>query len=124
MSAGTILDRTHAQALARLRVESKQGRAELKEQLRAGQIHLADLLSETPAFAEGMWLIEVLTALPRIWRRKAQRALLAADAEERTRLGNLSERQCRLLLAHFQLHHPAIWALWNVMARRAHEGGS
>lgn len=68
-----------------------------------------------------MRLDVVLLALPRIWRRKAERALVAARIPADARLDELTDRQRGELVEHFRQCHPGIWAHWQVMWHRAEE---
>jgi hypothetical protein len=118
-ATGRILSHERALEMSRRGNVVRRQRSQLKERLRAGNLHLARLLAETPGFAEGMSLEDALLALPRIYRGKAERAMLAAGIHGRPTVGSLTDRQRGALLAHFKLRHPSIWALWIVMARRA-----
>jgi hypothetical protein len=96
--------------------DRRSRRSRLKEQLAAGQVTLEHLLSEVPVWAERMRVLDVLVHLPRIYKKKAARALEAARIARDARLGDLTERQVRALLAHFRNRHPGPWALWNAMS--------
>jgi len=100
-------------------IEVNKRRAQLKEELAAGQVHIEDLLQDPPWWALRMDVVQVLLACPRIWRRKAHRALVAAEADALTTIEGLGSRRRELLLSHLHREHPAVWALWNHLVDRA-----
>lgn len=72
-------------------------RAALKRDIAAGRRAVEDVLSERPWWLESMWVVDLLTAAPRVGRGKAAEALRRADVSPRTRVGGLTDRQARVL---------------------------
>jgi hypothetical protein len=89
-------------ALARAN-EVRVARAQLKRELAAGTIELAQLLSVPPASAERAKVEELLLAVPRIGPARAQRALAHCRIAETKTVAGLSDRQ-RAELIDFLRH--------------------
>lgn len=79
-------------ALARAN-EVRLARAQLKRELAAGTIDLAQVLSAPPASAVRAKVQELLLAVPRIGPARAQRALARCRIAETKTLAGLSDRQ-------------------------------
>lgn len=78
-------------------------RAERKQQLKAGELSLADLLAEAdrdPLVAK-MKVLTVVESLPAIGKVKARRTLADIGIDESRRLRGLGEHQRAALLASF-----------------------
>src|SRR5690349_1142617 len=85
---------------------ARSGRAELKRQIAAGAIRLADVLMEPPPEATGISLAALLLS-QRVWGRiKTRRFLSSNDLSETRKLGELSQRQRELLAAELRALDP------------------
>ena len=86
------------QALARAN-EVRLARAALKRDVCAGRRHVAEVILDSPWEADSMSLSELLCSQRR-WGRARSRKLLSSIAlSEGKRVGTLTERQRRLLVA-------------------------
>jgi len=88
----------HMQALARAN-EVRLARAELKRQVGAGRITVADVVLTCPWEAESMPLIELLSAQRRWGRARSRKLIVQTGLTENKHIGTLTERQRRLLAA-------------------------
>lgn len=85
--------RSHDQRMAALEAANvvRSHRAILKRELKAGHVHVAELLDDP--LCSTMKLSDVLLALPKIGRVKANRFLIKHTISPSKTLGGLSERQ-------------------------------
>lgn len=74
-------------------------RAELKRQIKAGEVRVCTLLEEPtlPEFASGMPVVQVITAIRRVSPRVAATVLAKLRIPELKPLGQLTPRQRRIL---------------------------
>jgi len=89
------------QALRRAN-EIRTLRAQLKRDLAAGRVLIADVLIRPPAYAAGLRVSVLLRAVPRYGQARVSRLLANARISDSKRLGALTERQRAELLDHFQ----------------------
>ena len=68
-------------------------RAELKKQLKAGQRHVVQVLLEPEVDVETMKVLDLLLAVPKVGRVKAQKVLVRARISPSKTIGGLSQRQ-------------------------------
>ena len=68
-------------------------RAQLKRDLRAGNVTIDSLLLSPPAFLETAKVVELLLAVPKYGRVKANRVLQQCRISPSKTVGGLSERQ-------------------------------
>lgn len=102
MSVPSLSDDARRAALQKA-AEARKIRAELKAQLKDGEITLAEVL-ERAADDDVIGktrVSSVLEAMPRVGKKTARRTLEALDISESRRLRGLGERQRARLLAHF-----------------------
>jgi hypothetical protein len=86
------------EALARAN-EVRLARAALKREISAGRRNITEVITESPWETESMSLSELLCSQRR-WGRARSRKLLSSTAlSEGKRVGSLTERQRRLLVA-------------------------
>ena len=86
------------EALARAN-EVRLARAALKREISAGRRNITEVITESPWEAESMSLSELLCSQRR-WGRARSRKLLSSTAlSEGKRVGTMTERQRRLLVA-------------------------
>jgi hypothetical protein len=86
------------EALARAN-EVRLARAALKREISAGHRNITEVITESPWEAESMSLSELLCSQRR-WGRARSRKLLSSTAlSEGKRVGSLTERQRRVLVA-------------------------
>ncbi len=71
----------------------RQARAQLKRDLAAGRIALAQVLAEPPAHAQTAMLHELLLAVPKIGPARMQRTLARCRITPTKTVASLSERQ-------------------------------
>lgn len=97
--------------------EIKTMRADLKRRLSTGELHIADLLTDVPTWAEEMRLFDALRSLRGIRKTKAEKALNRVRLTSWTTLGAVTDHQRTRLLEYFEFRHPSLWELWRVMAK-------
>ena len=74
-------------------------RADLKRQVGAGAVTVQEVVEDCPWQAETMSLSELLMSQRRWGRMRCRRLLLAVEVPENKRIGTLTERQRRALVA-------------------------
>jgi hypothetical protein len=79
-------------ALARAN-EIRSLRAQLKRDLKTGQVALRALLLDPPGYLESAKVLDMLLALPKVGRVKATKVLNSARVSPSKTFGGLSERQ-------------------------------
>lgn len=79
-------------ALARANAIRTQ-RAQLKRDLKAGRVSIHQLLTEPPDYLETAKVFEMLLAVPKYGRVKANKVLVACRISPSKTIGGLSERQ-------------------------------
>jgi hypothetical protein len=91
-----------AAALAKA-AEVRKARAELKEQLKSGQVTLAELLdrAESDDVVGKLKVVTVLQALPGIGKVKATQTMEKLKIADSRRLRGLGEQQRKALLGEF-----------------------
>ena len=86
-------------AALQLANDARRGRAQLKRQIAAGVISVADVLIDPPPVAAGI-SVSALLGSQRGWGRiKSRRFLSSNDLSETRKLGELSQRQREVLAA-------------------------
>jgi hypothetical protein len=98
-----MVSKTHAQAPARSldqRMEALQRandvrvqRAQLKRDLKAGQVQIDQILLDPPEFVSTAKVFDMLMAVPKFGRVKAARLLNQCRISQSKTVGGLSERQ-------------------------------
>ena len=68
-------------------------RAKLKRDLKAGRANIHDLLSKPPEYLETAKVFDILLAVPKYGRVKANKILQACRISPSKTIGGLSERQ-------------------------------
>ena len=89
------------QALARAN-QVRLARAALKRDIGAGRRDVTDVILTSPEEAETMSLSELLCSQRRWGRARSRKLLAAATLSEGKRLGTLTERQRRILVAELE----------------------
>lgn len=79
--------------------ETRFERAKMKRNLKAGRIRISTIIMNPPWYAESMYVIDLIMALPKFGRARAQRRMNHADLPATKLLGTLTERQRHLLVA-------------------------
>jgi len=107
-SRASVPGRSREQRLRALKRanEIRTARAQLKRQLAAGEIELAQILAQPPACARTARVRDLLLALPRIGSVKAGRILARCGIAHSKTLAGLSDRQ-RAELATSSSANPA-----------------
>jgi hypothetical protein len=77
-------------------------RAQLKRDLKAGAVHIADLLADPPSEVLTAKVYDMLMAVPRLGQVKATRVLTQCRISQSKTVGGLSDRQRAELLDLFQ----------------------
>lgn len=80
--------------------EVRLSRAQLKRDIKARKVNPLDVLVDPPVYAEGMFIIDLLLAMPFVGRTKALGLLGRIDASPRKTVGALTARQ-RMAVAAF-----------------------
>jgi hypothetical protein len=93
-------------AALQLANDARSGRAELKRQIAAGNVRLAEVLTEPPPEATGISLAALLLSQRGWGRIKTRRFLSSNDLSETRKLGELSQRQRELLAAELRALDP------------------
>jgi hypothetical protein len=86
------------QALARAN-QVRLARATLKRDVSAGRRNITEVIMESPWEAESMSLSELLCSQRRWGRARSRKLLASATLSEGKRVGTLTERQRRILVA-------------------------
>lgn len=101
-SAGLTPERSldqRKQALKRAN-DIRTQRAKLKKELKAGKVRIQDLLMNPPAHLLTAKVIDMLLAVPKVGRVKANKALKHCRVSSSKTFGGLSERQRREIVAY------------------------
>jgi hypothetical protein len=85
-----VIERQRDVALA-LANKVRLERSELKRDLKAGRLSIADVLRDPPLCVERIKVFELLLAVPKLWRVKAERAMRHCGMQPWVRLNALSE---------------------------------
>jgi len=93
-------------AALQLANDARSGRAELKRQIAAGAVRVADVLVAPPPQATGISLAALLLSQRGWGRIKTRRFLSSNDVSETRKLGELSQRQLELLAAELRALDP------------------
>lgn len=93
-------ERSHDQRMAALRRANgvRSARARLKRDLKAGRTSIHDLLHSPPEFVLTAKVFDMLLAVPKYGRVKANRVLQQCRVSPAKTIGGLSERQRRELI--------------------------
>ncbi len=94
----------HMRALARAN-SVRQARAELKRQVAAGVLTVADIVRDCPWEAEGMKVCDLLTSQHRWGRTRCRRFLSAIQMSETKTLGSMTDRQRQCLATRLHGGH-------------------
>lgn len=88
-------ERSHDQRMEALRQANgiRTARAQLKRDLKAGRVTIQDLLDEPPEYVMTAKVFDVLLAVPKYGRVKANRVLNQCRISPAKTIGGLSERQ-------------------------------
>lgn len=73
--------------------EVRARRAQLKRDVKAGRVRVADVLADPPAFVLAMKVWDLLLAVPKVGRVKAGGMLRRCAVSASKTIGGLSERQ-------------------------------
>ncbi len=82
--------------------EIRACRSQLKKDVAAGTVKIADLLASPPEFAHSERLAVLLLAVPGYGPARVSKLLLKAKISESKRLAGLTERQRTELIRHLQ----------------------
>jgi hypothetical protein len=77
-------------------------RAQLKRDLKAGRVSIHTLLMEPPEFVETAKVFDMLLAVPKYGRVKANKVLSTCRISPSKTIGGLSERQRNELVSHLR----------------------
>lgn len=91
----TAPERSHDQRMDALQRANviRTARAQLKRDLKAGRTDIATLLSNPPEYLETAKVIDMLLAVPKYGRVKANKVLTTCRISPSKTIGGLSERQ-------------------------------
>lgn len=97
-------ERSHDQRMAALKRANgiRSARARLKRDLKAGRASIHDLLHSPPEFVLTAKVFDLLLAVPKYGRVKANRVLQQCRVSPAKTVGGLSERQRRELIERLQ----------------------
>ena len=73
--------------------EIRTQRAQLKRDLKAGRVSIAALLADPPPYLETAKVLDMLLAVPKVGRVKANKVLTQCRVSPSKTIGGLSERQ-------------------------------
>lgn len=104
-------------AALRLANEVRGRRKELKADLRAGQVLLADVLFSEAPYLQTMRVREILLAVPRLGKKKADRALATCQITHTAPLRRISPKTRELLLEALVYRCPSIDFGWKSETR-------
>ena len=102
MPLPTLTEEQRRQALAKA-AEARKKRAEVKEQLKKGQLSLRDLLSRAPGddIVGKMKVSNALESLPGVGKVRARKIMERLDISSTRRVRGLGAKQREALLAEF-----------------------
>jgi hypothetical protein len=80
--------------------EIRSRRAALKRELRAGRVKIQELLMNPPAYLLTAKVVDMLMAVPKIGRVKANKVLKHCRVSPSKTFGGLSERQRKEMVAY------------------------
>ena len=80
--------------------EIRTRRAQLKKDLKGGRVSIHTLLTEPPEYVETAKVFDMLLAVPKYGRVKANKILQQCRISPSKTIGGLSERQRRELIGH------------------------
>ena len=94
-TATAVPERTHEQRMRALRRanEIRSARAQLKRDLKAGRISIHELLLNPPEYVATAKVFDMLLAVPKYGRVKANKILQQCRISPSKTIGGLSERQ-------------------------------
>ena len=100
----TAPERSHDQRMDALQRANviRTARAQLKRDLKAGKVSIAELLAAPPEYLETAKVIDMLLAVPKYGRVKANKVLTTCRISPSKTIGGLSERQRTELVALLQ----------------------
>lgn len=81
-------------------------RAQLKKELKAGELDIVEVLTSPPDFLKTAKVIDLLLVVPKFGRVKATRVLTRCRISQAKTVGGLSERQRSELCETLQLRTP------------------
>src|SRR5205085_6656072 len=79
-------------------------RAQLKKDLKAGRVHVEQILGTPPEYVETAKVFDILMAVPKFGRVKAARFLNQCRISQSKTVGGLSDRQRAELVGLFERH--------------------
>lgn len=82
--------------------EIRTRRAQLKRDLRAGSVDVADVLADPPEYVRAAKALDILLAVPGVGAVKARALLRGLRISDSKTVGGLSGRQADALVAHFR----------------------
>lgn len=91
----TVPERSFDQRMEALRKANviRSRRAQLKRDLKAGRIRLADMVAEPPGWLADAKLFDMLLSVPKCGNSKATKMIKAARVAASKTIGGLSDRQ-------------------------------
>jgi hypothetical protein len=94
-TASAVPERTHEQRMRALRRanEIRSRRAQLKRDLKAGKVNVEMLLSDPPDYVLSAKAFDMILAMPKYGRVKANKILTQCRISPSKTIGGLSERQ-------------------------------
>ena len=103
MSAGTMTTAPERSYVQRMRAlehanDIRSRRAGLKRRAKRGEVDLLEVLAEPPTYVRSMKVFDLLLAIPKVGRVKANRTLAKAKVSPSKTVGGLTERQRRELV--------------------------
>ena len=102
MALPQLTDEQRKEALAKA-AEARKARAELKEQLKRGDISLKEVLAKASSdeIIGKTKVSALLESLPKVGKVKAKEIMDELEIAQTRRLRGLGDRQCRALLERF-----------------------
>lgn len=99
-----VPERTHEQRMRALRRanEIRSARAQLKRDLKAGKVRIEQLLADPPEYVLSAKTFDMIVAVPKYGRVKANKILNQCRISPSKTIGGLSERQRGELVAYLR----------------------
>jgi hypothetical protein len=103
-TASAVPERTHEQRMRALRRanEIRTARAQLKRDLKAGKMRIEQLLRDPPEYVLSAKAFDMIIAVPKYGRVKANKILTQCRISPSKTIGGLSERQRGELVAYLR----------------------
>lgn len=78
--------------------EIRRERARMKREIKAGRLRIVNVIMDPPWYAESMYVMHLLMAMPKFGRSRAKLRMDRAELPLTKTVGSLTDRQRRVLV--------------------------